>query len=261
MTSVSEELPSRMLIGRDRLFYSGLVGNSMKTRRLGAVTIYAAVDSDIGIRVADGPWGNRRIVALTPYLPHMLRTRSGQIANICLESKSIDPNEIVSLIMEINAREDHQIIERVADARREIVTIGHGNGFSAREFDEYFLRRALKPRAVDPRIQFVVDTLIDALQDKRSKYPGARWPQATLLVEGGSCSTQNLPNPHPESAKTYPQKVFCSQRQCEARVIVANWPYGGGGLERLASDRLFFAAAGAVHCGMDCLSQARLDKA
>jgi hypothetical protein len=35
MTDRDDRLPSRMLIGRERLFYSGLVGNAMSTRRLG----------------------------------------------------------------------------------------------------------------------------------------------------------------------------------------------------------------------------------
>ena len=33
-----------------------------------------------------------------------------------------------------------------------------------------------------------------------------------------------LTDPHPESAKTYPQKVHCSQLNRDAEIIVANWP-------------------------------------
>jgi hypothetical protein len=38
-----------------------------------------------------------------------------------------------------------------------------------------------------------------------------------------------LTDPHPESAKTYPQKVFCKQRNCEADVVAANWPFSEEG--------------------------------
>ena len=35
-------------------------------------------------------------------------------------------------------------------------------------------------------------------------------------------------DPHPEFAKTYPQKVFCKQRNCEADVVAANWSFSEG---------------------------------
>lgn len=41
-----------------------------------------------------------------------------------------------------------------------------------------------------------------------------------------------LTDPHPESAKTYPQKVHCSQHNRDAEIMVANWPLseeGGSG--------------------------------
>jgi hypothetical protein len=38
-----------------------------------------------------------------------------------------------------------------------------------------------------------------------------------------------LTDPHPEAAKTYPQKVFCKQRNCEADVVAANWPFSEEG--------------------------------
>ena len=115
MTSPRRRLPSRMLLGRDRLFYGGLVGNAMKTRCLGAMAIYAARAREIGAEA----WRSRRIVALAPNTPHRLNTRSGEIANLCLESESIDRDEMQSLIAEINAAEDERVIARIVDARRE----------------------------------------------------------------------------------------------------------------------------------------------
>jgi hypothetical protein len=38
-----------------------------------------------------------------------------------------------------------------------------------------------------------------------------------------------LTDSHPESARTYPQKVMCKQRKCEADVVVANWPFSEEG--------------------------------
>jgi len=159
-------LPSRMLLGRDRIFYSGLLGDAMNTRRLGAVALYAAVEADLEIRIGGAPWRSRRLVALAPYTPHMLRTRSGEIVTLCLESESIDARELETLIAGINAAEDERLIARLLEARRELATAGAGDGFSTRAFDDYFLRRPLKARAVDPRIRCILDALIDALQDQ-----------------------------------------------------------------------------------------------
>ncbi|MDE3176112.1 MAG: helix-turn-helix transcriptional regulator [Pseudomonadota bacterium] len=165
MTIGRDAPPSRMLLGRDRLFYGGLVGNAMKTRCLGAITLYAAVEGELEISIADGPWRRRRLIALAPYTPHRLRTSSGQIANLCLESESIDRADMAALIAEINAADNARLIRRIVEARHETARVGAGDGFSTREFDVYFLGRALKARDVDPRIRFILDKLIDALPD------------------------------------------------------------------------------------------------
>lgn len=67
-----------------------------------------------------------------------------------------------------------------------------------------------------------------------------------------------LTDPHPQSAKTYPQEVFCEQRNCEAEVVVANWPFNEEGWSdwRIIDSSLL--PGGAHNCGMDCLSQVRV---
>ena len=69
-----------------------------------------------------------------------------------------------------------------------------------------------------------------------------------------------LKDPHPESATTIPQKVFCSQHNREADVIVANWPFSEEGWCDWRVIDCSLLPPGAVHCGMDCLSQVRLNE-
>ena len=69
-----------------------------------------------------------------------------------------------------------------------------------------------------------------------------------------------LTDPHPESAKTYPQKVHCSLHNRDADVIVANWPFSEEGWSDWRVIDCSLLPPGAFHCGMDCLSQARLPK-
>jgi AraC-like DNA-binding protein len=166
MTNVEERLPSRMLIGRDRIFYSGFVGNSMKTRCLGAVKVYVATGDHLQIKIGDGSWEARRIVALPPFTPHRLRTPGGFIVTICLEPETIDQNTIDEFIAHVNRRpEDTRLIDRILVARREVTMTGDISGFSTRQFDQYFLRQTLKPRNVDGRVRRVIDMLVDDLQD------------------------------------------------------------------------------------------------
>lgn len=167
MAGMTDRLRSRMLIGRDRLFYSGLLGNSMRTRRLGALTLYTATGGEFDIQIGDGPWQTRRIVALPPFTPHRLRSPCGWIITICLEPETIDTAAMGELIACINdGPEDTRLIRRIQAARREITIIQDAGGFSTQEFDRYFLRRMLAPRNIDERIRLILDILLDDLQEQ-----------------------------------------------------------------------------------------------
>ena len=66
-----------------------------------------------------------------------------------------------------------------------------------------------------------------------------------------------LRDPRPESAKTYPQKIFCTKHNREAEIVVANWPFSeeGGSDWRVIDCSLL--PPGAVRCEMECLSEDR----
>lgn len=68
-----------------------------------------------------------------------------------------------------------------------------------------------------------------------------------------------LADAHPESAKTYPQKVFCAKYNREADIVVANWPFSEEGWSDWRVIDCSILPPGAVNCGMDCLSQARTE--
>ncbi len=68
-----------------------------------------------------------------------------------------------------------------------------------------------------------------------------------------------LNDPNPDANKTYPQKVTCEQRHREASVVFAHWPHSDEGWSDWRVIDCSLLPAGALHCGMDCLSQARLD--
>lgn len=69
-----------------------------------------------------------------------------------------------------------------------------------------------------------------------------------------------LTNPHPEEAKTYPQTVHCSVHNRDARIIVANWAMSEEGWSGWRVIDCSLLPPGTVQCGMDCLSQAKLQE-
>ena len=166
MDDTGQCAPSRMLIGRERLFYSGLVGNAMTTRRLGAVTVYAAPDSHLEISVEGGPWQARRIAAVAAFVPHRLRTPGGRIATVCFEPETVDRGDAAALIARVNdGPEDAALIRRILAARREVTRAADAGGFSSAEFDEMFLGRELTPRAIDARVRRILARLLDELPE------------------------------------------------------------------------------------------------
>ncbi len=62
------------------------------------------------------------------------------------------------------------------------------------------------------------------------------------------------------SWKTYPQKVFCSQHNREAEIAVATWPRSEEGWSDWRVTDCSLLPPVAVRCGMDCLSQARIER-
>jgi len=68
----------------------------------------------------------------------------------------------------------------------------------------------------------------------------------------------HLPEPDPQSRNTYPQKVFCMQHNREAEIVVATWPHSEEGWGDWRVIDCSILPPGAVRCGMDCLSQAKV---
>lgn len=69
----------------------------------------------------------------------------------------------------------------------------------------------------------------------------------------------HLSDPHRESANPYPQMVYCMQRKRVAEIVVASWPHSEEGCSDWRVIRCSQLRPGAVRCGMDCLSQARVE--
>lgn len=146
-----------LLIGQDRLFYSGLIGNSMRIRRLGGFAIYVSPDDGFEVSVNGGPWQRREIVALMPFTEHRLRGDSNRMFDVMIESESVAAEDLAALFDRANsAGSSAELARHVRHAHHELVQSRDAGGFSARQFDEYFLHQPLRPRSIDSRIARVL---------------------------------------------------------------------------------------------------------
>ncbi len=147
-----------LLIGQDRLFYSGLIGNSMRVRRLGGFAIYSSPCGGLEISIAGGPWQKREIVALMPFTEHRLRGDSDRLFDVLIESESVAPEDLARLFEIANSGGEAAaaLARHIRAAHRDLMQTRDAGGFSARQFDEYFLHRTLRPRSIDIRIARVL---------------------------------------------------------------------------------------------------------
>lgn len=150
-----------MMIGRDRLYYSGLLGNSMKRRELGSVAVYVAPAGDLDIALGDGPMRRRDIAVVAPFTPHRLRTASGRISTVLIEPESITLPEIRALAAVADLPSGTDIAARIRMAAEDVTRMANAGGFSAAEFDRLFFGRSLHDRVIEPRIAEVLALLHD----------------------------------------------------------------------------------------------------
>lgn len=148
-----------LLIGQERLFYSGLIGNSMRARRLGGFAVYVSPDDRFEISIEGGPWQKREIVALMPFTEHRLRCDSDRIFNVMIESETVAREDLRMLIHRADDGEEAAALARqVRAAHLELMRMPDAGGFSTRQFDEHFLRLSLGPRPFCTRIAKVLRT-------------------------------------------------------------------------------------------------------
>jgi AraC-like DNA-binding protein len=162
----SDSQPRKLLIGRERIFYTGLLGNSRKTRRLGSFTIHVATNGSFDIKVGDGTWQSRRIFALKPFTSHQLWSSADCISTVTFESETVDLAYMEDLFTQINeSHEGIRLAKHIETVRQKIMLDADADGFSTREFDEYVLGRVLPRRTTDHRVENILDRLLDDLHE------------------------------------------------------------------------------------------------
>ncbi len=157
----------QMAIGRDRFFYSGLLGNSGKPRSLGGITIYVAPEGHFEIGLGKtGPFEKRQIAALAPYETHRLVSPCRWILNLGFEPESLSDRAQADLIRRANDPIlGPELARRIRAAEPRLDTVTGTEGFTDHSFDQLFLGEALAPRRMDVRIAAVMQTICAEIED------------------------------------------------------------------------------------------------
>lgn len=149
-----------MLVLDDRVFYYGLVGSSMKTRRLGALSVYLAPEGGIALQGADGRWSGHALAVVPPDRAHRVFAECGEVISLLIEPERLATGEIDRLQRDLGRPDllaGH--LDRLRGAAARLAEAAPGGDIAAAEFDRIVLGRALAHRSIDPRIETVIEEL------------------------------------------------------------------------------------------------------
>lgn len=145
--------PNVMMIGHNRMFYNGLLGNSYKARELGSLTIYVAPVGTFKITYDGKVWHERTIVAVPAYTSHMISAEADLITTVCIEPETVSERQLHQLERQINTtRGGELIVKSVREAKSWLQSTRDNNAFTTQDFDALFLNEPLEGRKVDDRI-------------------------------------------------------------------------------------------------------------
>lgn len=147
-----------MWLTNDRVFYVGLLGTPA-VRTMGTVSVYIATEGSIRVRVGNGVWQTGELAVVPPYAPHQLVSDARLIQVIKIEAETVDLAALPPLLQGSGIVDDAAFVQHVRQTVAELRASGAALDLAALDFDTLLFGTALAPRAVDPRIQGVLDTI------------------------------------------------------------------------------------------------------
>jgi AraC-like DNA-binding protein len=145
-----------LLVGRDRIFFSGRLRETLEPRTIGAFSIYAAADADFSISLGGEPARQVRAVAVPPHVPHHLHPPRARLWNLLIEPESSDPDALALLSAIVadpheNRRAVERLLGRFAEGDGSLQRLQAPGMLASDAFDRLFFGCPLPPRAMDRR--------------------------------------------------------------------------------------------------------------
>lgn len=161
-----------MIICNERVFYVGLLGVP-GLRQFGSITVYAAFDALVRLRLGEGPWISTSLAVVPPYAPHQVACEGLHIGVLGIEPETVD---FAQLPLGLQAQSFHtalidhpehpSLLHRLHTLHEHLLQAGR-LAVSAADLDQWLWGALLPGPAHDPRIA-------RALQGLRSQ-PYERW--------------------------------------------------------------------------------------
>jgi AraC-like DNA-binding protein len=146
-----------MWIVPDRVFYAGLLGNP-SSRTLGAHAIYVGLDAPVEISVQEAAWTQSAWAVVGPYVPHRVRCEARQVGIILVEPESIMVDALPRWLLDEDPAPKSAWVDHLCTLRSQLSS-SSGSVPPPAGFDPVIFGEALARRALDPRIQRVVDAV------------------------------------------------------------------------------------------------------
>ena len=159
--TLSKDTDRVMVLNTDRILYCGLLGER-SVMTLGSHTVFVSLEHPFVIRVADGPWQERSVALIAPYVPHQVRSPDLLIATLHIEPETVDVAAIPWLAEDdgqsATAELDH-IAQQVRSLYRKLIGADDSGLCWPFDMDEVLFGGPLPRRHFDPRIESVVDRI------------------------------------------------------------------------------------------------------
>ncbi|WP_158971241.1 helix-turn-helix transcriptional regulator [Chachezhania sediminis] len=149
-----------MLVLEDRVFYFGLLGHRMKTRRLGAASVYLSPAGGMRLKYGNGDWFRCDLAIVAPYQDHQVVSDCGSVISVLIEPERLVQGEMERLLADYadpDRRTGHLLRLRGAAAR--LACRAPDGEISAAAFDRIVLGRVLGERSLDPRIDDALEEM------------------------------------------------------------------------------------------------------
>jgi AraC-like DNA-binding protein len=153
-----------MLIGPERVFYAGLLGNPQK-RLLGGLGIYAAVDGELEVAIEGAAKRRTGIAIVPPYTCHSISSEHPLVACLLIEPETVDRDALRALGAVVGTAAGRGMAERIRAAYHELLRAPWRDGFGTDDFDRLFFDKTLPRRPLDRRVAVTTARLQRRLDD------------------------------------------------------------------------------------------------
>lgn len=165
MTSTNAFVPKRctsadrmMWLTPDRIFYAGLLGAPVLHAK-GALIVYIAIEAPLRVRIRGGEWQTTQVAVVPPYVPYEIACDGRHVLDMLIEPETVVLNQLPAFLQQCGAVDAPEFAAHVRAVHERLVASAGTSDLRPEDFDIAFFGAPLPSRALDPRIEAVLDRI------------------------------------------------------------------------------------------------------